>query len=59
MRQTGLIMNKKKEYTAPIAELYKLPITLSLLAGLSQVDGSLDVDDWEVFEENFYKAGKP
>lgn len=52
-------MNMKKEYTAPKAELYKLPITLSLLAGLSEVDGHLDVDDWEVFEGNFYKEGKP
>lgn len=51
-------MNKKKEYTAPIAELYKLPITLSLLAGLSQVDGSLDVDDWEEHEGDFYQSGR-
>lgn len=53
-------MNMKKEYTAPIAELCILPIALSLLATLSQVEGNLDVDDWEEHEgaEDFYTRGR-
>lgn len=52
-------MNKNKEYTAPTAELHVLPVALRLLANLSNVDGSFDVDDWEEYaEEDFYTRGR-
>lgn len=44
----------KKKYMSPTAELYVLPVSLRLLANLSSVDGTLDVDDWEEAEGAFY-----